>query len=196
MVTATSGEALLLAGAAVAAIGVPVNGTLGQRWPIVALTAVAMGVRNTTVRRLGAADLTTTVLTLPLAGLAADSSLFARNESASNTTVRDCCSDVRRRAHRRRSGAPPGPGLAAGNRVRNCRNRQCLVSLPSRRDGARSRSGERVADRDGLVATHERGLRGLRLAANSRDSSRGTSSPNSDRSSMRASWAPRQKWMP
>lgn len=74
MVIATSGEALLLGGAVVAAIGVPVNGTLGQRWPIVALTAAAMGVRNATVRRLGAADLTTTVLTLTLTGLAADSS--------------------------------------------------------------------------------------------------------------------------
>jgi uncharacterized membrane protein YoaK (UPF0700 family) len=75
MVIATSGEALLLAGAAIAAIGVPINGTFGQRWAIVALTAAAMGLRNSTVRRLGAADLTTTVLTLTLTGLAADSSL-------------------------------------------------------------------------------------------------------------------------
>jgi uncharacterized membrane protein YoaK (UPF0700 family) len=74
MVTATSCEALLLAGAVVAAIGVPVTGTFRQRWPIVALTAASMGVRNATVRRLGAADLTTTVLTLTLTGLAADSS--------------------------------------------------------------------------------------------------------------------------
>jgi uncharacterized membrane protein YoaK (UPF0700 family) len=34
-----------------------------------------MGLRNATVRRLGVADLTTTVLTLTLTGLAADSSL-------------------------------------------------------------------------------------------------------------------------
>ena len=33
-----------------------------------------MGIRNATVRRLAAADLTTTVLTLTLTGLAADSS--------------------------------------------------------------------------------------------------------------------------
>jgi uncharacterized membrane protein YoaK (UPF0700 family) len=71
---ATAGEAALLAGAAVAAIGVPLNGSFGRRWPIVALTAVAMGIRNATVRKLGAADLTTTVLTLTLTGLAADSS--------------------------------------------------------------------------------------------------------------------------
>jgi uncharacterized membrane protein YoaK (UPF0700 family) len=73
MVIATSSEALLLAGAAIAAIGVPITGTFGQRWPIVALTATAMGIRNATVRRLAAADLTTTVLTLTLTGLAADS---------------------------------------------------------------------------------------------------------------------------
>jgi uncharacterized membrane protein YoaK (UPF0700 family) len=39
------------------------------------LTAFAMGVRNSTVRRLAVADLTTTVLTLTLTGLGADSIL-------------------------------------------------------------------------------------------------------------------------
>jgi uncharacterized membrane protein YoaK (UPF0700 family) len=74
LVVATSSEALLLAGAAIAAIGVPLNATFDERWPIVALTAAAMGIRNATVRRVGAVDLTTTVLTLTLTGLAADSS--------------------------------------------------------------------------------------------------------------------------
>jgi hypothetical protein len=41
----------------------------------VRLTALAMGLRNATVRRLAVPDLTTTVLTLTLTGLAADSSL-------------------------------------------------------------------------------------------------------------------------
>jgi uncharacterized membrane protein YoaK (UPF0700 family) len=40
---------------------------------IVGLLAVAMGVRNATVRKLGVPDLTTTVLTMTLTGLAADS---------------------------------------------------------------------------------------------------------------------------
>ena len=75
LVIASGGEALLLAGAAAMAIGVPINGSFVQIWPIVALTAGAMGIRNATVRRLGVADLTTTVLTLTLTGLAADSSL-------------------------------------------------------------------------------------------------------------------------
>ena len=42
---------------------------------IIALTAVAMGLRNSVVRKLAIPDLTTTVLTLTIAGLAADSSL-------------------------------------------------------------------------------------------------------------------------
>jgi uncharacterized membrane protein YoaK (UPF0700 family) len=42
---------------------------------LIALLAFSMGVRNATVRRLGIADLTTTVLTMTLTGLAADSPL-------------------------------------------------------------------------------------------------------------------------
>jgi uncharacterized membrane protein YoaK (UPF0700 family) len=43
--------------------------------PIVALLALAMGVRNATVRKIAVPDLTTTVLTMTLTGLAADSRL-------------------------------------------------------------------------------------------------------------------------
>jgi uncharacterized membrane protein YoaK (UPF0700 family) len=42
---------------------------------MIVLTAIAMGLRNATVRRLSVADLTTTVLTLTLTGMAADSSV-------------------------------------------------------------------------------------------------------------------------
>jgi uncharacterized membrane protein YoaK (UPF0700 family) len=47
------------------------------RWrvSIPALLALAMGVQNAAARRLGVPDLTTTVLTLTLTGLAADSTL-------------------------------------------------------------------------------------------------------------------------
>jgi len=41
---------------------------------IIGLTALAMGVRNATIRKLTIPDMTTTVLTLTLTGLAADSS--------------------------------------------------------------------------------------------------------------------------
>ncbi len=46
-----------------------------QLYALIALTALAMGVRNATVRRLAVPDLTTTVLTLTLTGLGADSPL-------------------------------------------------------------------------------------------------------------------------
>lgn len=49
----------------------PVAGLYG----LIILTAVAMGLRNATVRRLAVPDLTTTVLTLTITGIAADSSL-------------------------------------------------------------------------------------------------------------------------
>jgi len=42
---------------------------------VIALTAAAMGLRNSVVRKLAIPDLTTTVLTLTIAGFAADSSL-------------------------------------------------------------------------------------------------------------------------
>jgi uncharacterized membrane protein YoaK (UPF0700 family) len=45
------------------------------RYPLIALLALAMGLQNATARRLGVPDLTTTVLTLTLTGLAADSTL-------------------------------------------------------------------------------------------------------------------------
>jgi len=43
---------------------------------VIALLALAMGVRNATIRRIAVPDLTTTVLTMTLTGLAADSPLF------------------------------------------------------------------------------------------------------------------------
>jgi uncharacterized membrane protein YoaK (UPF0700 family) len=42
---------------------------------MIAFTAIAMGMRNAAVRKLAVPDLTTTVLTLTIMGLAADSSL-------------------------------------------------------------------------------------------------------------------------
>jgi len=67
---------LVLCGSAVAVAataGDPV-GTAG-RYTLTALLALAMGVQNATARRLAVPDLTTTVLTLTLTGIAADSRL-------------------------------------------------------------------------------------------------------------------------
>jgi uncharacterized membrane protein YoaK (UPF0700 family) len=45
----------------------------GARYALIVLLALAMGLQNAVVRRLGVPDLTTTVLTLTLTGIAADS---------------------------------------------------------------------------------------------------------------------------
>lgn len=75
LVVATA-EAALLFAAALAALGFDIaSGTpAGRLYAVIILTAVAMGLRNATVRRLAIPDMTTTVLTLTLTGLAADSS--------------------------------------------------------------------------------------------------------------------------
>lgn len=74
LLTAGAIETLLLAVAAIVALGV--DGSPSWRlFAIIALTAVAMGFRNATIRQLKVPDLTTTVLTLTITGLAADSGL-------------------------------------------------------------------------------------------------------------------------
>ncbi len=63
---------LLLAAAALAASASVHPGTLAG-YLVIAGLALAMGIRNATVRKLGVADFTTTVLTMTLTGLASDS---------------------------------------------------------------------------------------------------------------------------
>src|SRR6266852_2077454 len=50
-----------------------------QPFALIALTALAMGTRNAAVRKLAIPDLTTTVLTLTISGIGADSSLANGN---------------------------------------------------------------------------------------------------------------------
>jgi len=69
-------EAALLFAAAIAvgqASGFAQNPA--RLYAVIVLTALAMGIRNATVRKLAVTDLTTTVLTLTITGLAADSTL-------------------------------------------------------------------------------------------------------------------------
>jgi uncharacterized membrane protein YoaK (UPF0700 family) len=70
-------EAVLLWIAAGAAVGfdVATQAPATRLFAIIAFTALAMGFRNATIRQLKVPDLTTTVLTLTLTGLAADSGL-------------------------------------------------------------------------------------------------------------------------
>ncbi|MFI2639922.1 YoaK family protein [Streptomyces sp. NPDC018610] len=64
-------EAVLVGASAAVAFAAP--GAAATAYALIALTAFAMGLRNATVRKLGVADLTTTVLTMTLTGLASDS---------------------------------------------------------------------------------------------------------------------------
>jgi uncharacterized membrane protein YoaK (UPF0700 family) len=70
-------EAILLLAAAALAAGASDDLLHGPPWVygLIALTGLAMGLRNAVVRKLGERDLTTTVLTLTITGIAADSSL-------------------------------------------------------------------------------------------------------------------------
>jgi uncharacterized membrane protein YoaK (UPF0700 family) len=72
--TAVGAEAVLLLAAALAA-AVGMRSALYAPYGVIVLTALAMGVRNATVRKIALPDLTTTVLTLTLTGLVADSAL-------------------------------------------------------------------------------------------------------------------------
>jgi uncharacterized membrane protein YoaK (UPF0700 family) len=66
--------ALVGAALAVSMAGLDPEAALAQ-YSLIVLLAAAMGVQNATARRLAVPDLTTTVLTLTLTGLAADSTL-------------------------------------------------------------------------------------------------------------------------
>jgi uncharacterized membrane protein YoaK (UPF0700 family) len=66
-------ETLFVGVSAVVAFAAP--GATGTTYTLITLTAFAMGLRNATVRKLGVPDLTTTVLTMTLTGLASESRL-------------------------------------------------------------------------------------------------------------------------
>ena len=73
--TATGLQVVLVAAAiAVAAVAGSHLGS-ASRYTLIVLLALAMGIQNATARRLAVRDLTTTVLTLTLTGIAADSRL-------------------------------------------------------------------------------------------------------------------------
>jgi len=78
LLTVAVSEALLLVSAAIASIGFDIASATppSRLYAVIVLTALAMGLRNATVRRLAVPDLTTTVvLTQTLTGVAADSSV-------------------------------------------------------------------------------------------------------------------------
>jgi uncharacterized membrane protein YoaK (UPF0700 family) len=72
LATAVSLQASLLALAVILAgvSGSPVSA--GYRYPLILIMALAMGIQNATARKLAVPDLTTTVLTMTITGIAAD----------------------------------------------------------------------------------------------------------------------------
>jgi uncharacterized membrane protein YoaK (UPF0700 family) len=85
MLLAMTMEAAFTAAAAVVAGTVPAIDAGWPRFTVIALLAFAVGLRNAAVRRLRVPDMTTTVLTTTLTGLASDSSLAGgTNPNASN----------------------------------------------------------------------------------------------------------------
>ncbi len=92
LITAITLEAGFTVAAAVIAATVAV---LGQGWPrytVIAVLAFAMGIRNSVVRRMGVADMTTTVVTTTLTGLASDSWLAGgKNPNATRRATSVVC---------------------------------------------------------------------------------------------------------
>ena len=80
-------EMLLIGVATIVAIVVDVQPDHLSGYLVIALLALAMGTRNATVRGLGVPDLTTTVLTMTLTGLAAESQLAGGTGSGSARRV-------------------------------------------------------------------------------------------------------------
>ncbi len=70
---ATAAQIALFAAAIIVAAPAGNNIGTGGRYSMTALLALAMGIQNATARRLAVPELTTTVLTLTLTGIAADS---------------------------------------------------------------------------------------------------------------------------
>lgn len=75
LLTALVIEGALVAAACVVAYAASSVSTGWARFVVIVLLALGMGVRNSVIRRLAVPDVTTTVLTMTLTGLAADSSL-------------------------------------------------------------------------------------------------------------------------
>jgi uncharacterized membrane protein YoaK (UPF0700 family) len=89
LAVAMTTEAVATALAAAVAFAAATVSSGSARFTIIAVLAFGMGVRNSTIRRLAVPDLTTTVLTMTLTGLAADSTLGGGggNENAPRRTA-------------------------------------------------------------------------------------------------------------
>jgi uncharacterized membrane protein YoaK (UPF0700 family) len=80
---ATIVQAVFLAAAVILALVSSQPFGAGARYPLIVVLSLAMGVQNSSVRKLAVPDLTTTVLTMTLTGIGADSALGGGNGSKS-----------------------------------------------------------------------------------------------------------------
>ena len=87
LITAVGLEAVLVAAAAFVAFAVSTVSTGWPRYTTIAILALAMGIRNSVIRRLAVRDMTTTVLTMTLTGLAADSGLAGGSNPAAGRRI-------------------------------------------------------------------------------------------------------------
>jgi len=87
LITAIALEAAFVAAAAIVAFAAATVSTGWARYTTIALLAFAMGIRNAVIRRLAVRDMTTTVLTMTLTGLAADSSLAGGHNPAAGRRI-------------------------------------------------------------------------------------------------------------
>jgi uncharacterized membrane protein YoaK (UPF0700 family) len=92
LLTAISLEFGFTAVATIIAATVAVIGAGWPRYTVIAVLSFSMGIRNSVVRRMGVADMTTTVVTTTLTGLATDSSLAGgKNPNAVNRATSVIC---------------------------------------------------------------------------------------------------------
>jgi len=87
LTTAASGQAVLLAVSVLLAALSPHPVPGGFRYPLIVALAFAMGIQNATARKLAVPDLTTTVLTLTITGIAADSTVAGAASSTGRRVV-------------------------------------------------------------------------------------------------------------
>jgi uncharacterized membrane protein YoaK (UPF0700 family) len=81
LTVATAIQSVLAAAALAVALAGAAPYTGASRYVLIALLGLAMGLQNATARRLAVPDLTTTVLTLTIVGVAADSALVGGHGS-------------------------------------------------------------------------------------------------------------------
>ena len=186
--TATTATELLLVACAlvVAAFSTHHIGT-GSRYAVIVLLAVAMGVQNAAARKLAVPDLTTTVLTMTLTGVAADSALAGGPGSrlASSRTLRR--RDAARRVHRRSArlegrqprATRPGDRVVGGHLLR----RLPRIAIDARVDTRRQRTLKRVTRRPARALEGSRVPRAVRVDDQQSRSRRSPPPPRRSRSS-------------